>query len=204
MKQIKQTQYGFNISALKPLSWIGISLLLFLVGCQDGNINLDNASLKSLSVKIDETEYDAPAGSLQRISVEKGNHTIVISDSTGKVIEEGTFDVEKAGLLNVGKTAHLIWKDLYGEQAFRDSQLEEKDLEVQEQIFFGDFTLIDSTVIYTEKEWDYDVDEDFPYSQMKLLLSPQKKYIVRQKMFRFSDFVAEYIKRATEGQEQAE
>ena len=171
-------------------------LLLFLsalawVGCNQGNIDLDNASDQDLIVQIDELTIEMQKGTYKQIQLDNGMHKLSLQDASGKVLEETSFKVYEGGLLNLGKTNYLIWVDLYGDPELRKTQLDEDWMDIGNQSFFGQFERLDPSKIYVEKKWDYGLDEAFPDDLLGWQMT-QERWIIKRKLFRQTEFVDAY------------
>jgi hypothetical protein len=168
-----------------PLAWF------LLLGCNQGNIEMDNAGEANLRVVIDELAYQMPAGSHQRIELEPGLHTLSIQGEEGKILDETTFSVVQGGLLNLAKSTYYIWVDLYGEASLRDEVLDEKWIEIGNESFFGEFMKIPPEKLYAEKKWDFGLDEGFPDDLYGWKIT-QEKWIIRSKLFREEGLIQAY------------
>ncbi|WNJ18489.1 hypothetical protein [Pontibacter sp. G13] len=163
-----------------------------LMGCNDGNVDLDNFGDQTLEVKIDELAYKMPPKSYKRIDLAPGSiHTIVVTDESGEVIKDQNFKVDKGGLLNVGGSRYVIWTELYGDESLREKHLKEVPLEVDNMIYHGDFEEVDPELIYLESRWDLGLDESFPTQVMDLQFQ-KEKWMTKRKLYRVADLVEEY------------
>ncbi len=165
------------------LSFVLLTSGISFKGCDKKNIDLDNAGAEPLRVQIDGMTYTMPAGSYQRLELAQGPHTIVVSDLTGKSLDEESFQVIAGGLLNVAKEEYFVWTDLYGDPALRDTKLQEIDLEIGDAILHGDFKSIPQDQIYVEQVWDLNLSESFPKELVGWEQS-KDKYLVKSKVFR--------------------
>ncbi|TAE55300.1 MAG: hypothetical protein EAZ89_05745 [Bacteroidetes bacterium] len=173
-------------------------LLLMLVfsACSQGNVDLDNAGSSTLHATVDELKYILPPRTYLRIKLEKGPHTLVVNDSSGKTLEQTTFRIEEGGLLNLAKANYIIWTDLYGDPALRPQKLKEDWLEIGKNTYFGEFERLDPSLLYVEQKWDYPLTEPFPDDLLGWEIS-KEKWIVKRKLFREPDLVAAYKSIAT-------
>lgn len=172
-----------------------LSLVLFTIACEEGNIDLDNAGEEELYVQIDEIEYHMPPNSYKNIELKKGLHAISIKDASQKVLEESRIDVENGGLINLAKSSYVVWTELYGSSAFRNEKLNLAYFEVEtpdgKQKIWGEFERLDPEKLYLEAAWDYGLDEDFKEHLWRLDLI-QDKYVIMRKVFREKDLFEEY------------
>ncbi|MCI4671534.1 MAG: hypothetical protein MRZ79_25550 [Bacteroidia bacterium] len=171
------------------------AIALFTISCEEGNIDLDNGGEEELYVQIDEIKYHMPAGSYKNITLEKGLHSISIEDASGKVLDASRFDVEKGGLLNLGKTNYIVWTELYGSSQFRKDKLKLAYFEVETidgpQKIWGEFERLDAEKLYMETRWDHGLNEDFKEQLWRLDLI-QDKYVIVRKVFREAQLFEEY------------
>jgi hypothetical protein len=170
---------------LFPFAW------LLLLGCDQGNIEMDNAGEEDLRVVIDELAYSMPAGSFQRIDLESGLHTLTIKGEDGKILDEQTFSVVEGGLLNLAKSTYYIWVDLYGEASLRDEVLSETWIEIGNESFFGEFERVPAEKLYVERKWDFGLEEPFPDDLYGWKIT-QDKWIIRRKLFREQELIQAY------------
>ena len=173
------------------LVWGLAALLLGTMGCNQGNIELDNAGEVPLQVVIDELPYQMPAKSFQRIELEPGRHRLVVRDMEGNVKGDTTFSVIEGGLINLAHHPYYIWVDLYGDATLRDQQLEEEWVTIGNESFFGQFEPVDSMPYYVEQRWDYGLDQDFPADLYGWKIT-QEKWIIKRKLFREEGLVDAY------------
>ena len=177
---------------MNRLPWLLLLLgALAWGGCNQGNIDMDNASDQDLIVQIDELRIEMNKGAYTRIQLDEGMHKIIVQDAGGKVLEESSFRVYEGGLLNLGKTNYLIWVDLYGDPELRKSKLEEDWLDIGKQSFFGQFERVDPSKLYVERKWDYGLDEAFPDDLLGWQMT-QERWIIKRKLFRETEFVEAY------------
>ncbi len=171
------------------------SLSFFLLACDKGNIDLDNAGEEDLRVQIDEIKYDMPSNSYKNLSLDPGLHTLVIRDDQGKVLDESRFTVEEGGLVNLGKSAYVIWTELYGASELRKEKLELAYYEIETddgiQKIWGEFEKIEPEELYVEARWDYGLSEPFKDHLWRLDLI-QEKYVILRKLFREKELLEEY------------
>ena len=174
-----------------------LACMLF-VACEQGNIELDNAGDEFLYVTVDELKHDLPAHSLKNIELKKGRHRLLIQNKDGKTLEEGTFDVQKGGVLNLAKHTYIIWTDLYWASSeenskLRETKLQEEALEIDGQEYIGEFEKLDADKLYLESTWDYGLSEEFPSSIWGLEFA-QEKWSIKRKIFREKELAAAYMK----------
>ncbi|MEO0896517.1 MAG: hypothetical protein AAFY71_08980 [Bacteroidota bacterium] len=168
---------------------------LFLLSCEEGNIDLDNAGDDDLQVQIDEVKLNMPANSYKNISLEPGLHTLVIQDASGKVLDETRFKVEQGGLINLAKAPYVVWTELYGSTNLRKEKLKldyyEIETEDGKQRIWGEFEKIEPEDFYVEQTWDYGLDQPFEDHLWRLDLI-QDKYVIMRKIFREIELLEEY------------
>lgn len=165
--------------------------MLALVGCTQGNVELDNAGEESLRAIIDELPYQMSGGTFQRISLEPGLHSLVVQDMQGEIKGETTFQVTEGGLINLAKKPYYIWVDLYGDTTLRSTQLKEDWVTIGNESFYGQFEPVDTAVYYVERRWDYGLDESFPNDLYGWKIT-QEKWIIKRKLFRQEGLVKSY------------
>ena len=166
-------------------------LLLLAVGCQTGNVELDNGGDAILQVTVDELTYRMGPADYRQIRLEAGVHSIIIQDVDGKTLEEGTFEVIEGGLINVAKSTYYIWVDLYGDAAQRKAQLNEQWLDIGNESFYGEFEVIEPDRLYVEKKWDYGLSDDFPDDVYGWKMTDQK-WVIKRKLFREAELLNAY------------
>jgi hypothetical protein len=164
----------------------------FVSGCEKGNLVLDNAGEVSLKVSIDGKPHSLKAGDTKYVKIKPGIHRFSIKDAGEQTLEDGDFTLSKRGLLNLGKSTYVVWRDLYGAHALRDQILDEDWLEIEGKEFFGDLEVLDGKGLYFEAFWDYGLDEPFPKKKYTLDRPAKEEYYVMGKLFRFPDFVKAY------------
>lgn len=162
-----------------------------LLGCSQGNVEMDNYGEEHLKVILDGTVHDMLPHSYQKLQLEKGTHTLVVQNLDGKTLDETTFQVVEGGLLNLAKTNYLIWTDLYGDPSLRKTKLSEDWMDIGKQSFFGEFEKLEIDQIYIEKKWDYGLEEDFPDDLMGWQMA-KEKWILKRKLFREEALIDSY------------
>lgn len=168
-------------------------LVFVLLVSACGNVELDNPSETSVSVKVGGENYDLAPGGRQTIKLDPGDHPITIKTVTGEMLADTTIRVREGGVINAGKGNYVIWRDLYGLQANRATLLNEEWVELDSVEYFGDFKLIDSTHVYVESTWHFGLAQTFPSSQKLMIF---KDFVIDSKIFRQTEFVKEYNRRA--------
>lgn len=172
-----------------------LSVALFTIACEEGNIDLDNAGEEELYVQVDEIEYHMPPNSYKNISLEKGLHTLSIKDGNRKLLEESRIDVENGGLINLGKSSYVVWTELYGSSKFRTDKLKLAYFDVEtptgKQKIWGEFERLEPEKLYLEAKWDHGLDEEFKDQLWRLDLI-QDKYVIIKKVFREKELFEEY------------
>ncbi len=178
------------------------TLFLSFLGCNGGNVVLDNAGEKALIVTVDELTYTIDAGAYEALDLEKGRHTISIKSAEGDSILQSTFSIEEGGFVNLAQSTYYIWTDLYGNTRNKAQHLNEDWLKIGEEEIFGEFTPLPKDQLYTEKAWDFGLLEDFPETRIGMELTDDK-YILESKIFRESDLVDAYYEVTKEAEEES-
>ena len=175
---------------MKPYSLLFAAILvLFLNGCT--NLAIDNAGATAVTVDIDGQSIEVPAFSTVDAKFEAGQHSLRITDVTGKVLCDTLFQLAKAGMINASGSRYINWKLLYGLQADRATLLQETKTEIDSTTYFGEFTLYGEKSRYIERNWDYDINTPLPETQPLLIFSDFK---IQSKLFRLADFKQEYLR----------
>lgn len=177
------------------------TLFLSFLGCNGGNVVLDNAGEKALIVSVDELTYTIDPGAYKALDLEKGRHTISIKSAEGDSILQSTFSIENGGFVNLAQSTYYIWTDLYGNTINKDQHLNEDWLTIGEEQIFGEFTPLPLDQLYTEKAWDFGLLENFPETRIGMELTDDK-YILESKLFRESDLVEAYYQGTEEPEEE--
>ncbi|MEO0473183.1 MAG: hypothetical protein AAF206_26450, partial [Bacteroidota bacterium] len=167
----------------------------YYMGLNEGNVELDNGGEKTLKVTVDELTYVLQAGGTEVLQLEKGRHRLLIKDEDGETIEESVFLVENGGIINAAQVSYIVWADLYGDPALRESKLQEeffsiegvekvrgKDKKVKRE-FMGEFNRLDKENYYIEQTWHYGLAEDWPDERYDWRPT-EEKYQVRRKVYR--------------------
>lgn len=166
-------------------------LTLTLFSCEEKNVLIDNSGEEALQVVVDAVAYNMPANSNIRVMLEPGLHTFTIKDSENELIEEGSFQVQEGGLLNVSKGEYLIWAEWFGDQTQKETTLKQEWIKVDDIEIFGEFDRIDDGAVYIEKRWDYNVDEELPES-VRAWEFTDKRWVIKRKIFRLDDAMQHY------------
>lgn len=157
-------------------------------------MDLDNPLSDSIYVNIDGDKIFAIAPhSLKTVKIKAGKHTfetIISQNRNKKMIQSGYFDSTTDGLLNVTKSAYVVWKDIYMKEEKEEyyDNLDEKIVEINGREYMGDIKLFDETAIFIPKEWDYGVNKPFP-DQVNLGNQP---FVIKRKIYYKEDFIREY------------
>jgi hypothetical protein len=182
-----------SVLLLLPALWLSF------FSCNQGNVELDNAGDKPLTVRVDELTYRLGAGEYKLIQLDKGRHIITVTDEAGEKLNEGTFSVDKGGLLNVAAASYYIWTDLYGNTANKEKHLNEAWLKIGKDEIYGEFTQLSKDQLYTEKAWDFGLAENFPEYRFGMELTDDK-YVLESKLYRESQLVDAYYQATEEPQ----
>ncbi len=171
-----------------------IGLVMSLYGCSRGNLYIDNAGIAMRKFEIDGQTFALEPNGAMIMQSKKGIHKLKIMDENQNVLKDTVFTLNKGGLINLNKGKYIIWKDLYGDEIYRKEKLSSKTIEYQNWVFTGDFTELDSSQYYTEKNWDFDLDQPFPKDKVGWTLPKGEKYIIQSKIYRLEAFVKEVKK----------
>lgn len=161
-----------------------------LPSCNQGNVDLDNASDEALVAIIDNVPYQLAPRSYKRIELGKGSHSLKIQGEGGKIIADTVVRIIEGGLLNVGRAEYYIWTDLYGDPTLKESKLEEEWVNIGKQQFYGEFSQLEKN-LYVEKRWDFDLNQSFPDDLLGWKLASQK-YLIKSKLFRKEQLISAY------------
>lgn len=177
-------------------------LLTFFACSKKGNVYLDNSSTVSIEADIDGIRYNISAGESRNIDIKAGVHKISAKSVDGKWLKDTTFQVQKGGIVNLNQGKYTIWRELYGEDSLRKTKLKNEWVTFGNLPLLGDFTRYDSSLIFIEKAWDYDLVEAFPDEKMGFSAPTNKeKFIIKAKVYREADLIKEYTGSAAKAQE---
>jgi hypothetical protein len=180
--------YKYRIYALS------IFFSLFLGACSEKkNVYLDNSSAISIEADIDGIRYNITAGESRGVAVKPGVHKISAKSVDGKWIKDTTFQVVKGGIVNLNQGKYTVWRELYGEDSLRTKKLKFDWVNFGQTPLLGDFTRYDSSLIFLEKAWDYDLAEAFPDEKMGFAVPTKEKFIIKAKIYREADLINEYM-----------
>jgi hypothetical protein len=177
----------------KSIAWLLTLFITPWLGCNQGNVEMDNAGEVPLKVTIDKLPYQVPAQSTKQIQLEEGMHEVLVQNLQGDLLRDTTFKVRQGGLLNVGQTIYYIWADLYGDPSLRQQHLQEKWINIGNESFYGEFEKVSASQLYVERRWDYDLEEGFPDDLYGWKMT-QEKWIVKRKLFRRQQLIEAYKK----------
>lgn len=176
----------FNSSNRLFLSILGLFAILF-AGCS--NVEIENSAGYTITVQVDEKQYEVEPYTFKGITLERGQHNLLIKDVTGRVIRDTVIDVEETGLITYPGNEYVLFTVLYGTPNDRSALLQEEWVEIHGSRYFGDFTIYNEKVPYIEKKWDYGVLEPFPDSKQLLAM---KDFVIVSKLFHVDDFRVYY------------
>lgn len=180
-----------------------VSIALFLFACSKPNVYIDNAGKEAKKVSVDGGNiFVIEPGGAVLMSLGKGAHKIWIKDNQEKMLKDTFFSLQKGGIVNISKSRYVRWRDLYGDEKFKDGKLENKKMRYQKWVFTGDILEYDSNALFVEKDWSYELDETFPqeatgysFPCIKLFgysFPCKEKYIISSKIYRIDDFAKEF------------
>ncbi len=177
------------------LSTFNFSLLLaiFLMACSKPNIYIDNAGKEARKVCIDGGNiFVIEPGGAVLMSLDKGSHKIWIKNSQEMMLKDTLFTLQKGGVINVAKSRYVRWRDLYGDEKYKDGRLESHKMRYKNWIFTGDIMEYDSNALFIEKDWSYELDQIFPQEAMGFGLPNKGKYLISSKIYRLDDFAKDF------------
>ncbi|MCB0510841.1 MAG: hypothetical protein KDC82_08755 [Bacteroidetes bacterium] len=175
--------------------FLGLFALAILSSCSSlftKKVSIDNPSDLDLTVVVDGTEYLIPAYSSELVELPKGEHAVVAS-SDGQEIFNETVSVTDNGILNVTLATYVVWKDLYLEDlddyaSYAASALDNKDHEVNNNVYEEVDFVVFENMSFIGEDWDYGIDEEWP---MEVDIS-SGNYVVKSKVYRLEDIEAEW------------
>lgn len=153
------------------------------------NIEVDNPRSEEVMFVVDGKEVKVPAKSKTELSLSAGRHQVKVVGHNGVEFQSGEFEVKEGGLLHSGSTDYIIWRQLYGLQANRQTLLNEDWLSLDSVKVHGDFKLYPDSVVYIEKSWDDGIDDQLPKETTLFITSD---FVIKSKIFRLEDFVHTY------------
>jgi hypothetical protein len=160
-----------------------------LLGACSKNIEVDNPRSEEVLFVVDGAETKVPAKSKTEMSLSAGRHEVKVLGHDGVQYQAGEFEVKEGGLLHSGGTDYIIWRQLYGLQADRQTLLNEDWLSLDSVKVHGDFKLYPDSVVYIEKSWDDGIDDELPKETTLFITSD---FVIKSKIFRLEDFVHTY------------
>jgi len=176
-------------------------LVYTLLGCvsacfwacsEKKNVYLDNASAVSIEADIDGIRYNITGGESRAIALNAGVHKISAKSLDGKWQKDTTFQVSKGGIVNLNQGKYAVWRELYGEDSLRTKKLKVEWVNFGQTPLLGDFTRYDSSLIFIEKAWDYDLTESFPDEKLGFSVPTKERFIIKAKVYREMDLINEY------------
>lgn len=87
----------------------------------------------------------------------------------------------------------MLWKDLYGSQAKRNTLLQEQEFEWDSVLYKVDVSWLDTNQMVHTRDWDYGIGESF---DEKIVLGSHQDEAVKVRLLRIEAFAKEYKKRA--------
>lgn len=170
--------------------WMACLSLLWLSSCGGGNVVLDNPRTEAVVFSFDgKDDHAVGANAFSTISLDAGQHSLIVKSNNGASLAEGSFSVKEGGLVHSGASNYIVWRQLYGLQNDRKSLLNEDWAMVDSTKFYGDFKVHPDSILFIEKNWNLGLEEKLPETQT---LYVTKDYKVESKLFRQADFVATY------------
>ena len=180
------------MTVFKYLVLVGVAIGLF--SCSRGNLYIDNAGTTLRKIDLDGQVFTLEGNGALIINAKQGKHQLKIMDENKKILKDTFFTLQKGGLINLGGTRYIKWKELYGDEIYRKEKMQSKMVEYESWVFTGDFTEYDSTQLYFEKDWNFDPDQPFPKDRIGWDLPTGEKYIIKSKVYRIENFVKEVKK----------
>lgn len=170
-----------------------VSIAVFLLACSKPNVYIDNAGKEARKVSIDGgTTFMIEPGGAVLMSLGKGAHKIWIKDGQEKMLKDTIFSLNKGGIINTSRSVYVRWRDLYGDEKYKDGKLENKKMRYKNWIFTGDFVVYDSNALFIEKDWSYELDAPFPQEAIGFGLPSKGKYLISSKIYRIDDFAKDF------------
>ena len=164
---------------------------MLVLGC-GGNIVLDNPGNDAVVFTFDEKDkFEVPAHGMQTISLEAGDHKVVVKSMVGAVLADTSFRLAEGreGLVHSGASEYLVWRQLYGLQKDRKTLLNERWVEFDSIKAFGDIKVYPESWLFIEKSWDLGLADDLPESKNLYIT---KDFEIESKIFRAKEFVKTY------------
>jgi hypothetical protein len=165
-----------------------------LVGCAKGNLYIDNPDTAIKKIEVDGKAFSIEGKGALILESKPGQHRLVIKDENQILLKDTIFFLGKAGLIRLKPARYVKWRELYGDEKYRDEKLNKGKIEYETWVFTGDFTEYAPEQLYIEKDWDFDLDEEFPKEKVGWDMPGNEKYIIKSKIYRVEDFVKEIKK----------
>jgi hypothetical protein len=173
------------------------AMLLSLLAACGGNVEVDNGGNAYLKVYIDAQSYVLEPGMTKALSLDEGLHSIKVMDIKDEVLRDTVFEVSEGGLLNLGRSEYLIWKDVFSPQStlpYRQELLDSRELVIDKKVFSIEYDTLPRNQLYVEQYWDYGLEESFPEKVYGWELDKGEKYMFKTKLVRKDQFVDTYMK----------
>lgn len=169
--------------------------VLGLTACSQGNLYIDNPDTALKRVEVDGQKLVIEGKGAAILTVKGGKHKIVIRDENHQVLKDTLFYLGKGGLLRVAPARYVRWRELYGDEAYREKKLNKNKIEFGNWVFTGDFTEYNPKQLYIEQDWDFDLNQSFPKDRIGWDIPGNDKYIIKSKIYRIEDFMKEVKKK---------
>lgn len=165
-------------------------ITLFFAACSDHNVMLDNPRDTAVTFTFDAGEsIELEAGGNKAITLEAGNHRVVVKAQDGTQLGDTTFKLREGGLVHSGSSNYVVWRQLYGLQSERETLLNEHWVEFDSIRAKGDLKIYQSNWLFIEKNWEKGLDEELPGSTTLYIT---KDYVIESKIFRSKEFIETY------------
>lgn len=171
-----------------------LAFIFSLTACSRGNLYIDNPDAALKRVEVDGQKLSIEGKGAAILTVKGGKHKIVIRDENQQVIKDTLFYLGKGGLVRLAPARYVRWRELYGDEQFREEKLNKSKIEFENWVFTGDFTEYEPKQLYIERDWDFDLDQSFPKDRIGWDIPGGEKYIIKSKIYRIDDFVKEIKK----------
>jgi hypothetical protein len=180
-----------NLSLKKP-KWC-LFLLLFLFSCGE-KVLIDNSGQETWVFQLDGATHRLEPGAISEIRLDAGEHTLAFPSPSGAGKDTLIpFQVSREMFLHAPGSRYLLWKDLYGSQAKRNTLLQEQEFEWDSVLYKVDVSWLDTNQMVHTRDWDYGIGESF---DEKIVLGSHQDEAVKVRLLRIEAFAKEYQKRA--------
>lgn len=168
-----------------------VSLLFLLLSCGGKELHrvvIDNPLRSPLDVRVGTDFHQLMEGERKTLRLPAGPHRFIATRNGEETLLDSLLQIEADGLLNLTHSHYICWTYTYTAAGAMSDHSDYKTIEIMGQPFYGDFRVYEADDLWIERDWDLDMDTEFPEE----IRNVRDEELSLTKLYRMTEFVGDY------------